>query len=544
MKPLSLDKRVQAIVSDYGRWSQIGGLRACLAEAAEPLSDLEWDGFVHGIADDLTSQLRVFAYSIYQLMCVSNDWTDAGREACESAFGRCELGLTPQAPWGYQEKGRFLSLAADFLDKFELKYVSQDDLKKRVDEMTIEILGLQFTIHDFTSLNRLLLFVGVPLILQGGVYGPYREFILGKGTFGLMGDYRVFVLEREVLRSPTTIMPMAAVIGEREIFVRDEAMAAVFQMKWASFLPYAFNGAFDYYGIEHRLSAMIRRRVFECYGVRTTADLEVVTESFIFDLKETVLNHELGHGVIQYHLLSPDVAPIAEASKMCGESVVTALLEVLADFAPWLGDVKGPLQNMVDVSLTDYDRAERMFWMYLSDVWFFDTPDEYMYLYSELMTSVMISAVGNDGNVDFSRLDLAINADDGILNLALSQVTLGVAKLKTVAEAAEFDCDGETVNFDNFCQFVLDEDAASQPDQLSFAEVFATDEMREYSTMSLIWMKVFETLMADDRYQPVLLGILDDVTRDVKRHFLEYLGEDGGLPLREVIFKRLDLVFS
>ena len=103
---------------------------------------------------------------------------------------------------------------------------------------------------------------------------------------------------------------------------------------------------------------MIRKRVFECYGVRTTVELDDVTKSFIFDLKETVLNHELGHGVIQYHLLSPDVAPIAEASKMCGESVITALLEVLADFAPWLGDVKGPLQNMVDVSLTDYDRAE------------------------------------------------------------------------------------------------------------------------------------------------------------------------------------------
>ncbi len=541
-----LDSQAQALLLDYSQWGRIGGLRAVLAECGIDVPDLEWKAFGEAVAASLIGQLRRLAYCIYQLMVVSGDWTDAGRDACESAFGRCELGLGPEATWGYGEKQKFLILASEMVAAFALEGLSADELKSRVNDASIEVLGLVFTIHEFNSLNRLLMFVGMALILQGGVYGPYREFILGTGTFELKGDYRVFVLTHEVLRSPTTIMPMAAVIGEREIFVRDEAMASVFQMKWASFLPHAFGDFFTYYGVEHRMSALIRRRVFECYGVKSRADLDAVTESFIFDLKETVLTHELGHGVIQYHLLSSEVAPVAESSKMCGESVVTALLEVLADFAPRLGDVKGPLQNMVEVAVVDYARATRMFWMYLSDVWFFDTPDEYMYVYSELMTWVMGSAIGQDLHVDFAVLDRAINARDGILQLALKEVELVVEQLRQIAEAAEFDGDGVKVSFSEFCDFVLTAEVSSAPDQESFSEVFATDEMRAYSSQSLIWMKVFEALMSQDTYKSVILEILSEAETRIQHQFFTCIAGLDHLEgsLRNSVFKRFELVFS
>jgi len=533
---------VEECVADYSLWERVGGIEAVFSERGVQDFDEGLKALREDIKASLLAQLRELAYLIYRHMDVSGDWTDAGRDCCEQAFGRCELQLGPRGPWGYTERSKLQQYTADKMRELGVDTLTLSELKEKVEHFKVNCLGLSFLIHDFMFLNRFLAFIGIPWILQGGVYGPYYEFILGEGTFEVKGDYRVFVLRHEVLRSPTTIMQMAAVIGEREIFVRDEAMVSVFDLKWASFLPYAFDTTFQFYGSEQRISAYIRQQVFCAYGIKNKVDLEAQADQFIFDLKETVLNHELGHGIIQYHQLAQDIAPIAETTKMLGESIITALLEVLADFAPRLRDVKGPLQNMVDISKTDEARATRMFWMYLSDVWFFDTPDEYMYVYSEILTWVMGSVIGKDRRIEFSRLDQAINDPNGIVAIALANVIKVTEVLRDFAEDAEYLWENRPVSFDDFClNVVLKEEAKTPLGQVSFSEVFMTDDMRDYSMITLKWSKVFEYLYSVPEYRRFMQTVLEDAQKEVQEQVFMYMSGrklDGSF--RGYIFKLFD----
>ena len=70
---------------------------------------------------------------------------------------------------------------------------------------------------------------------------------------------------------------------------------------------------------------------------------------------------------------------IGEVTKIFGENIYTAILEFLADFSPKKDEIMGPIQNMIKISRTDKNRMIRMYLMYLSDVWFYNTEDTYMY---------------------------------------------------------------------------------------------------------------------------------------------------------------------
>jgi len=487
------------------------------------------------VSRELTVQLHRFSYLIYQLMVVGGDWTDAGREHCESAFMRCELGLGPRVAIGGGHYDEFRVVCREKVKAFGLEGLSLAELSHQVETFRVSLLGKQFTIHEFSILNRMMMDLGLPFILQGGVYGPYREFILGEGSFRVMGAYRVFVFEREVVRSPTTIMPMAAMIGEREIFIRDEAMVSVFEAKWVSFMPVAFMGDRGYYSDAQLISARVRREVFRLYGVASVAELHAVEGVFVEDLKETVLCHELGHGVIQYHLLSQEIAPVAEATKMCGECLTTALLEVLADVAPALEEVKGPLANMIEVACGDRVRAMRMFYMYLSDVWFFDTTDEYMFLYSTMISGVMASVILEGGEVDFEGLYDRLYGKNGVCTFLIELLESTVKEMMAIATHAHFEHGGERVGLEAFMAKVEQEALEGSEG----GDRDATEEMIAYGKLSLGWSRVFEALMAQEEYRGALMDTLAKQEKVCLAGLQDRLGFGGEMGLKDGVFARL-----
>jgi hypothetical protein len=230
---------------------------------------------------------------------------------------------------------------------------------------------------------------------------------------------------------------MAAVIGEHEIFVRRESLITIFHQKWLSALAYPPSAEVLHSDVYRNIGEGIKSHVLRLFGATTYAALSAKQETFIEDMKETILFHEVGHGVIQHEAVPTEIGTFGEATKVLGENSVTALLEVLADVAPRIGKVKGPFQNIVEVSKTDVERATRMFFMYFSDTYFFDTEDEYMYLYSDLMALIFTRYICPGFVVDFQTMadDLAFRAnragEPSMLEWLIDELARQVQKLKS-----------------------------------------------------------------------------------------------------------------
>ncbi|MCP4050505.1 MAG: hypothetical protein GY730_07365, partial [bacterium] len=193
----------------------------------------------------------------------------------------------------------------------------------------------------------------------------------------------------------------------------------------------------------------LKERTIYLYKAMSLELLKAVEDSFINDMGETILYHELGHGIIQHKILPVTSGSIGEASRIYGENIMTALLEVLADIAPDCDNISGPLLNIFKNSLTDRIRASRMYYMYLSDTWFFDTDDEYMYIYSDIISLILLKLINPDGSVRFNELSelCDINNQESILKFLVDNMIIISRKIEDITRDAVFCVDGKKFDY-------------------------------------------------------------------------------------------------
>lgn len=366
----------------------------------------------------LLNQCRRWAFTLYYHMQLSGHWGDAGEQQVKLAFCRVVLQVPPEQEIHYTHVDLFYQKCEEAFLEFGLQTLNESEAKSAVESLSFSLFDRSWTTQDLEALGDKLQESGSNYVLQGGFYGSTLEFILGHGSKTQYGEYRVYYLEHELMRSPNTIMAMAAMIGHKSVYVRKESLIAIFYQKWVSLFS---SGTMlnDYEDPFFRLGLAIKHYTLKLYGADTQEALIAVQDLFIEDMKETVLCHELGHGVIQHGVLPQRVATMGEAATLCGETILTALLEFLADFAPALDTLKGPIQNMIEIAKTDPLRASRMYSMYLSDTWFYDTPDAYMYGYSDLVSLVLMAYGGPEKVTNFEKLEQDIA--DIYLPLALQK---------------------------------------------------------------------------------------------------------------------------
>jgi hypothetical protein len=149
--------------------------------------------------------------------------------------------------------------------------------------------------------------------------------------------------------------------------------------------------------------------------------------------------------------------------------VLYQFLELFADLAPKIGKEKGPFSHIIDISKSDPKRAEQLFYLYLSDTWFFDTEDDYMYPYSELIVLIFLRYVKDDKSIDFERLrsDLGVDyKNNRSLNEMFSEGSLllflfegfqsGIQKMEAVLTSAEYSLSSGKFSYLKLRPFVDD----------------------------------------------------------------------------------------
>lgn len=443
----AVSSEIRGFLDDKSVTNRFKTLKAYLDKEEFEYDSADLDALILLVEKQIYEQVFHFSHLMYHYMEQSGDWGEPGEQQVKIAFCRCLLKVDPERILSQDDAMQFLDMVEANIKQLDIQNVSADSARSQMKNYKFKLLGTFYECFRSGEVNRIAQFVGSERHLHGGQYGSQQEYILGEGRKETRDGYDIIFVDNEVLRTPNNVMSMAAIIGHRNIYIRMESLRTIFAQKWVQMFEYT---DFEKQQIETdqawNIAEGIKRRVLKLYEVKTKDELMNIEDVFLKDMSETILFHELGHGIIQHDILPLELGAIGEGTKLYGENIYTAILEFLADFAPKKNDILGPIQNMIQISKTDKARALRMYYMYLSDTWFFNTRDEYMYTYSDLMALILLRYVDAKGAVHFDKLekDLEFRPDRGkaekltLFERIYEMYTWDAEEIKSIIEHAKY----------------------------------------------------------------------------------------------------------
>lgn len=476
----------------------------------------------------VTKQVEKLSYLLYHYYRVSGDWGDSGEQQITASFCRFLLDLPLQEPITFEHFETFQSMVTESLSELGINSYSAEQAKQAYETYAFTILGCSISARQAKKADRLLQFLGSNLRLVGIKYGYDTLFILYKGTKKMIKNHDVFIIKDELQRTPNVVDPLAAFSGDREVYLREESMRLIFYQKWVPVYNLTdFEKEYLKHSPERNISEGIKSLCLSYYDAKTMEDVKSIEKKMVHDLIETVMYHELGHVVVQNDILPVRAGTCCEGTKTFGETIFMALIEVLADFAPSLHGLKGAYRNIVDVAKSDTIRATRMFYMYLSDVWFYDTADEHMFLYSDIMGLSLLQYINEDLSINFEKLSHDIYFDPSkseaekdktrYLNQLFGFTIQSVKKLESLIQTFEFELNGKQVSYDYFKSVLLE----------AFKKENPTLDMQSYRFHTKYWTMLFKYIIAYSNNKDRVVDYINQLEREiVKRIFVFTAGKD------------------
>ncbi|NBV42355.1 hypothetical protein EBR96_06275 [bacterium] len=451
----------------------------------------------HQFESQLISQCTHFCLLHYYYASERHSWGEVGEEAAQISFIRALLSLGAETAFRSEHVEEFYEVLERLYAEQNIREIQPDVIPQLLKDYTFSIEGWQFKLHDCETINRILRLLGSDIYLQSGDYGTERELILGRGSHINFGEYVVVDLSSEIIRTANMVTALAAIIGHQQIFIRQDSISGLIVQKWIPFLNQRdFIPNATLFQAGHQLKQLTCNQ----YRIQSETDLERELSRFKADMRENIVYHELGHGVIQHHALPMDIATVCEASKIIENPVIHGLLELLAEIAPPTNQLRGPIINMVEIAKTNHQRASGMFWMYMSDTWFFDTSDTYMFYYSELVALTFGTAINGLGKLDFEVLHRQVWQENGIYNWGIATVIRIGTELIDRLKSHQFTLNSGTFPY---------EEARAQLRVEIESETDASQDLSEYLQSSAIWHRVLETAMLDTQFSRSVLAWLN-----------------------------------
>ncbi len=404
----------------YGRHKT---LRHHLDDHAISYDPAQYDALVRFLEKSLYDQVFYIAHLQYHLMQISNDWGDVGEQQIKIAFSRCLLNISSQEPIDYSHAAEFENLVEKNLNDLGIKSMSVGVTQSQYELSFLKLLGREFKANPGEKISEILAFAGSKYRVQSRPFKKGFSYIFGEMLTKTKAEYTIHFIVKEWIRTPSYVMANAALVSDHTIYMREESLRTVFVQKWVQALEdnWMYNHQIKtnlYWNVSHA----IKKTTLDLFAVKTADDLKAHQKQFIGDMRETIMYHEIGHGITKDYIFPYESIAIAQGidhyHKLSGYE---GLIEFLSDFSPAVHGLHGPYWNMIQIAKTNKIRAERMFYMYLSDVFFYDTEDEYMYAYSDFMCMMALRYIGPDKQVDFAKMEkdlFYVSSENGQIQLA------------------------------------------------------------------------------------------------------------------------------
>ncbi|MFC1752108.1 hypothetical protein ACFL96_01755 [Thermoproteota archaeon] len=419
----------------------------------------DYKHFIIYLEKQLLDGLYYLQHLLYHIMQESGDWGEAGEQQVKTSFCYNLLGLKPSELVTYKELREFEKRVEQNLFDLSIKDISLEQARLMYSSYEFKFLGNAYSCLHAVKINKLLHFCGSNMWMYGRRIGAVPSFIYGQGKAIHKAEYEIVFFTNELVRSPNITTAVAAMVGDTDIFVREESLETIFYQKWLS--VFADAAYLRQRGLEDEfwnVSLGIKKHCIHLFGADSYQRMEDAKKTFLKDMRETIYYHEIGHGLVQDYLLPAENAAVGEGTQVLGETILTSLSEFLADFSYKKGALKGPIWNMIEISKKDKTRAERMYFMYFSDTWFYDTEDDYMFIYSDLMALILLKYIRKDLHVDFDKLerDLFVGSSEGgepgLFKRLFDLYFEETEHIKKMVKNTTFKVAGDTLSFESVKQ--------------------------------------------------------------------------------------------
>jgi hypothetical protein len=388
--------------------------------------------------------MRELSMIIYLAMRKTNNFGPHGEERISISFCRCINDISNDC-----QVTSFDAIILDLLlDECDRRNgcKSGEEYKAYCNNYSINIFGRQCTAADFNNVvNELFKLLGMDCFLWATLSSPYGVRV----CLGILEEHeieknKIFIMKKELIRSPQLISSIAAEVYRDSTIIRKVAFEIIFRNKW---VEYFNQSASDReIALLHDYSAIregFKRLALNHYGIFKKEDVRQKKEAFLSDQMFFTICHELGHhiGNKDMRLEHYDFHWVFTNT----DSIGSTLEEALADYAPQKDTKKGAILSFLEMARTNIKVAAANVFCYLSDYWFLDEDeDEYYGIRSNVMVGAMISFIKPDGTVDFDRLAAQIERFYIFFHERYGDL---IDKLLSVIRNAEYDFEIKKIDY-------------------------------------------------------------------------------------------------
>jgi hypothetical protein len=402
-----IPQEVGELLLDTSLYGRHRTLRHHLDDQKIPYDAKEYAALVAFIEKSLYDQIFYIAHLQYHLMQANNDWSEVGEQQIKLAFSRCLLDIPPEEPLDYSHASEFESKVEENIVNLGIKSLSVAAAKNQYEHTYLKLLGQEFKANPGLKISEILSFLGSKYRVQSRPFWKGFSYILGEMLTKTKAEYTIHFITKEWIRTPSYVMANAALVAEHTVYMREESLRAVFVQKWVQAAE--FNWMYQHQvntNLYWNISHAIKKITMDLYEAGNVDQLNDLKKTFVGDMRETIMYHEIGHGITKDYIFPYEFVAIAQGLDRYHKlPAYEALIEFLSDFSPTTHGLIGPYWNMLTVAKTNPLRAERLFYMYLSDVFFYDTEDQYMYTYSDFMCLMCLRYIKPDKHIDFAKME-------------------------------------------------------------------------------------------------------------------------------------------
>jgi len=364
------------------------------------------EGLCHHIEELIFASFEFYALAMYRVMERKNDWTDAGQDRVKLSFLRLLLSIPTDQDISFSDYSRFDQILTEKNKTYQIDSFSADELEFKVKYPEIHVLGILYRSTDTALLNRLLEIVESSRRVMMGSAGTWRSFLMGVAGTKKIAGYSIHFFKTEEMRTPNNVHYIVGVIEQKDIAIRQEVCEYVFYNKWVPI----FDG--DLFQIEamqadapQDIAEAIKRQFADLLGVGDRDEMITKKDQFIELMMENLVYHEVAHDALESSLSDMEMT-FMDGLTSQEETILSVMTEILTELQIEHQGVKGPLKNIVDVAITEGNelKAKQLLFIYLSDAWFYDTDTTFMYPYTDILFTCLLSYLGPKGEVDFARL--------------------------------------------------------------------------------------------------------------------------------------------
>jgi len=419
---------------------------------AKKTKEIQKSQVMQALEDSIKQQIFDYGKSQYLLMEKKDNFSDAGEQRVAISFCRSLLEIPASREVTQTDANLFRELISEYDQKQNNPSIAK--LERQLKEFKIKIFDFEYDYTEADALNQKLAFFGLEKKVIVSSSEGFQSFIFGK-TMTLENyhkkymDKEVNLILTEEARTPYLILSMAASSGPKGANIRYASCETIFYNKWHSYFETSdFEKdlllSHDYSNIRES----IKKVAFETYGVKNLNELTAQKKLFVDEMVEGIVWHELGHEISLFNnpLINKITSALGAAMGSFGTNAVTVLKEVLADWAPEHNGIAGPVWSLAKLSETDYQKAKRMIYVYLSDYWFLDFGEEFMGETTDIVVPLITQFINEAGEIDFQKI-MKVHGD--IFKFSSKKYAEGVEEAKKVIQQAKFKINATTqVSYD------------------------------------------------------------------------------------------------